>query len=314
MSELAGKLAKARQKLGSLQPDKTNKEQNYGYISADKILERAGDVLAEVGVVVIPTVITVDITTVDRPNKSPRIDALLKMSMNITDGDGDGYTAFWVGIGSDYMTPDKAVYKAITSGHKYFLMKLLNIGVGNEDGEHENGEEQKPPARSAQPASRPAQPAQHVDPIDAAYPPMPQDWQEAKAATPSAPPAQYENKPMNGAPRPYTPANLKDAIAKQVKAHEGKTASAAQSALCAMMLDVVLMDEGKDARHALVNWLFGQSSIKLLTGPEVLALLKWINSQKDSGGDYHPGQHVAYEAKSAYKQALVDEGQAVLPI
>jgi hypothetical protein len=45
---LAQKLAAARAELGSLKPDKTNKDQNYQYISADKILERGGDVLANV--------------------------------------------------------------------------------------------------------------------------------------------------------------------------------------------------------------------------------------------------------------------------
>lgn len=154
---LAEKIALARVRLGSLKPDKKNKDQDYMYISADKILERAGDILAEVGIAIIPTVVETVLTNVERPNKSPRIDAVLRLSFQVTDGVKD-YTSFWVGCGSDYVTPDKAIYKAITSGHKYFLMKLLNVGVGNEDGEHEDGEPPKP-----------------VSDIDKDFPPMPEE-------------------------------------------------------------------------------------------------------------------------------------------
>jgi hypothetical protein len=153
-NKLAAKIANARKQLGSLRPDKVNKDQNYQYISADKVLERGGDVLAEIGIAIIPMVEETTITAVERPNKSPRLDALLKMSFIITDGQTE-YTATWTACGSDYMTPDKAVYKAITSGHKYFLMKLLNIGVGNEDAEHENAEPEAQPAPADMPAITP---------------------------------------------------------------------------------------------------------------------------------------------------------------
>jgi hypothetical protein len=62
------------------------------------------------------------------------------MSMMIT----DGICALerpWYGHGVDYQSPDKATYKAITTGQKYFEMKLLHVSVGNPDGEHENMDE-----------------------------------------------------------------------------------------------------------------------------------------------------------------------------
>jgi hypothetical protein len=151
---LAQRLAAARVEIGSLKPDKTNKDQNYDYISADKILERCGDVLANLGISIIPSVVESNLTAVDRPNKGPRIDAVLKMSFEMTDGKTD-YTSYWVGCGSDYVTPDKAIYKAITSGHKYFLMKLLNIGVGNEDSENENDEPDRKQAETKKPSPAP---------------------------------------------------------------------------------------------------------------------------------------------------------------
>lgn len=182
VNNLAQKIAAARAKLGSLQPDKVNKDQNYKYISADKILERAGDVLADLGITIIPSVISENVVVVERQGGKSRIDAALKMSFQITDGEKE-FIAHWTAWGSDYLVPDKAVYKAITSGHKYFLMKLLNVGVGNEDGEHETPEPE--PTKTAQ---RPAQNAktQTAAPesnIDDDFPPMPDEpMTDAEAA------------------------------------------------------------------------------------------------------------------------------------
>lgn len=138
---LIAKLAKASTAVGALRPDKTNTDQNYSYISADKILQRAGDALAEVGVVILPAIISEETTVSEYTNNynktTRRFDAIVHFMMLVTDGDKE-LERPWVGRGSDYATPDKALYKAITSGHKYFLAKLLNVGIGNEDGEHES--------------------------------------------------------------------------------------------------------------------------------------------------------------------------------
>jgi len=137
---LAAKLAAASLKVGALATDKTNTQQNYAYISADKILARAGEALAQQGIVIIPAVTAEDTARyegVDKYGKpQARYDAVVRFAMQISDGE-TSLEYPWVGRGSDYVVPDKALYKAITSGHKYFLMKLLNIGVGNEDGEHD---------------------------------------------------------------------------------------------------------------------------------------------------------------------------------
>lgn len=133
---LAKRITQASIDAGLFLADKRNTDQNYAYISADQVLTKAGDALARNGVMVLPQVVDIQMGIVERPNKSPRLDAHVQFDMLITDDESELH-ARWDGFGSDYMTPDKAVYKAITSGHKYFLMKLLNIGVGNEDGEHE---------------------------------------------------------------------------------------------------------------------------------------------------------------------------------
>lgn len=143
MNTLIAKLAKASQKVGALAPDKVNAAQNYPYISADKMLQRAGDALAEEGIVIVPSIVneaTQETNYTDNYGKAKtRYDAVVLFEMYVSDGEGE-LKAQWVGRGSDFSVPDKALYKAITSGHKYYLAKLLNIGVGNEDSEHENVE------------------------------------------------------------------------------------------------------------------------------------------------------------------------------
>lgn len=137
--KLAQKIAEASIAVGKFAADKRNKEQGYDYISADQVLAKAGDAIARAGFAVMPGISDVVLTFTERQGKSPRIDARVEFIMRLTDGETDIQDA-WIGYGSDYSVPDKAVYKAITSGHKYYLMKLLNIGAGNDDSDHDEPE------------------------------------------------------------------------------------------------------------------------------------------------------------------------------
>jgi hypothetical protein len=162
MSDLIAKLAKAAQDVGGkLSADKTNKEQNYEYLSADKILSISGQALAGQGIMIIPQLTGRHIDVLEYTDKynnaKRRYDCQVDFVFTITDGGDKEILSPWVGMGSDYMTPDKAVYKAITSGHKYFLMKLLCIGAGNEDGEHETEDEKQPAKPANKPAPKPAE-------------------------------------------------------------------------------------------------------------------------------------------------------------
>lgn len=134
---LASKIAKASKQVGgALKADARNMEQKYNYISADKVLTVCGQALAEQGIALFPSVIAEVCDVTERGNGKYRFDAAVTFHMHVADDDGE-IVLPWVGRGSDYSVPDKALYKALTSGHKYFLMKLLNIGEGNEDGEHD---------------------------------------------------------------------------------------------------------------------------------------------------------------------------------
>ena len=109
---------------GKLKADKRNLQQNYNYISADKSLSVLGQALFTAGVAVVPSVTSVTTVETQMGETKRRYDTTVELLMLLTDGESD-LTLVWRGMGSDYSTPDKAMYKAITSGHKYFLLKLL---------------------------------------------------------------------------------------------------------------------------------------------------------------------------------------------
>ena len=143
---------------GKLGTDKRNQEQRYDYVSADKILSVCGQALFTQGVVVAPEIVEQTVNPVEYVNSrgatGKRYDCAASYVFHVSDGE-QTQSYKWVGMGSDYSVPDKALYKAITTGHKYFLMKLLCIGAGNEDAEHE--EEPKEEVRPArQPVTRQA--------------------------------------------------------------------------------------------------------------------------------------------------------------
>ena len=146
---LFSKIAAVSKAVGALEPDKRNQQQKYDYISADKILDRVGCEMARVGLVIIPALVDEHIEAIPW-KQGHRYDVRVDIEMMIADSDGNTLTMMWFGRGSDYSVPDKAMYKAITSGHKYFLVKLFNVGAGNEDSEHDapqvrnNAEPQRP--------------------------------------------------------------------------------------------------------------------------------------------------------------------------
>lgn len=124
----------------------------YDFHAADDVLEAVGREMANHGVVILPAVLSANVSIQPAPYDKSLFLAIIDMEMTVRVGNTES-THKWVGAGNDYSTPDKAVYKAQTSGHKYFLMKLFMIGDGNGDGEHEPPYE----GRKNTPARKPAQ-------------------------------------------------------------------------------------------------------------------------------------------------------------
>lgn len=263
--------------VGRLSTDKRNTQQNYDYISADLVLQEAGRAMAANGLVIIPSITeerleTVEYTDSYGKNKT-RYDALVCFSMVIA-ASGEQIVSTWTGRGSDYAVPDKATYKAITSGHKYFLMKLFNIGVGNEDGEHDQaeavGSTRKPPAQPQRQATK-AQPAAQG---------APRDVMTVKGEILAA--------SLKGSAAP-----AKENQLKFVRASLGK-----------------LVKDDADKAKAVLAFMFGINSTTELTAGQASALIDWAGANKDNG--YTVSVASAQEAERIVNARYVDEGQAPL--
>jgi len=167
---------------GKLSADKKNKEQNYDYLSSDKILSICGQALFSQGVVVMPNIKAQEVTMYEYTDQygktKKRYDSRVDFAFVLSDG-LSVQELNWYGMGSDYTVPDKALYKAITSGHKYFLMKLLCIGAGNEDGEHDNNdsnEDGKKPTQPQKATTLPLPPAADKPDVVSAHKALQDNW------------------------------------------------------------------------------------------------------------------------------------------
>lgn len=293
MKDLITKLTKAALDVGgSLKADKKNKDQNYDYLSADKILSICGQALFAQGIAVIPEVGSHEVNALeylDSYGKAKRrYDCRVTFVMTITDG-ADTINSPWLGMGSDYSVPDKALYKAITSGHKYFLMKLLCIGEGNEDSEHEPAEEGAPQK-------------------------TPQPQKPAPNGTKPLSPEELEPEQVKSE-RPYPPSKVKEGMAEWAKTFKNFTPTEAQTNLLRYTLELLFAGEQEieDKRHTVLKFLTGSASTKDISGSMFKALVeKWMKVKQDTGGEYTVDPMASREAHLIYVESLETEGQTKL--
>jgi hypothetical protein len=128
---LRQKLREVRRRIGYIQKRGYNERHNYNYVAAADIAGTVGDVLAELGVVVIPRLesITYEPHAPGRPD-SVRV-ARVIMAYTFTDVDsGEEITARVAGEGLD--VGDKASYKAMTGALKYALLQCFLLATGDD--------------------------------------------------------------------------------------------------------------------------------------------------------------------------------------
>ena len=127
---LATKLRSARSAAAPIEK-KGTADEGYDFVRAADIGEEARRLLKGRGLIVIPSVESID----QKMGKSGvLVHAHLTFEI-VYVNTGESITKKWVGSGFDY-PGDKALYKAITGGTKYFLAGLLGIpfGVDPEEG------------------------------------------------------------------------------------------------------------------------------------------------------------------------------------
>jgi hypothetical protein len=274
--ELYARIAKVTALLaGKLRADKTHEQQRYSYLSADQILQEVGNAMADNGLAVVPGVTGSQSELLEPVNKKPFYNSTVTFIMYVSDIDGNVFETPWVGMGADYTAPDKATYKAITSGHKYFLMKLFNIGIGNMDSEHD-----AEPLETRQPLPQ-QQPKRQKQPKPQATPAT-QAARSAEAA---------KNLLLETADKNTSPANE-----KQLK-------------FARASLSKLVNGSASDAK-TILNHVFAVESSADLTSGEASAIIEWAGSKKENG--YTPNPESIIEAARLVTAANVDAGQEPL--
>jgi hypothetical protein len=128
---LRQKLAEVRRRIGYIQKRGFNERNNYSYVTAADLAGAVGDILAELGVVIVPRLESISY----EPNQPGRPEvaraAQVVMAYTFTDIDsGDEITTKVAGQGLD--AGDKAPYKAMTGALKYALLQSFLLATGDD--------------------------------------------------------------------------------------------------------------------------------------------------------------------------------------
>ncbi len=127
---LRQKLAEVRRRIGYIQKRGHNERSNYSYVTAADITGSIGDILAELGVVVIPRLEDITYESAVGRGEATRM-ARVVMAYTFADVDsGEEIIAKVAGQGLD--PGDKAPYKAMTGALKYALLQSFLLATGDD--------------------------------------------------------------------------------------------------------------------------------------------------------------------------------------
>jgi hypothetical protein len=127
---LRQKLAEARRRIGYVQKRGHNERSNYTYVTAADIAGTIGDLLAELGVVVVPRLESISYESAAGRGDPTRM-ARVVMAYTFADVDsGERLVAKVAGQGLD--PGDKAPCKAMTGALKYALLQSFLLATGDD--------------------------------------------------------------------------------------------------------------------------------------------------------------------------------------
>ncbi len=127
---LRQKLAEVRRRIGYIQKRGHNERFNYSYVTAADIAGSVGDILSELGVVVIPRLEEISYESAVGRGEATRM-ARVVMAYTFADVDsGEEIVAKVAGQGLD--PGDKAPYKAMTGALKYALLQSFLLATGDD--------------------------------------------------------------------------------------------------------------------------------------------------------------------------------------
>ena len=144
---LRQKLAEVRRRIGYIQKRGHNERFNYSYVTAADIAGAIGDLLAELGVIVIPRLEEISYESAAARGDAVRM-ARVVMAYSFSDVDsGEEIVAKVAGQGLD--SGDKAPYKAMTGALKYALLQSFLLATGDDP------EDERADSRTALGSERP---------------------------------------------------------------------------------------------------------------------------------------------------------------
>jgi ERF superfamily len=142
-----------RRRLGYIRKRGHNELHDYSYVTAADLAGAVGDILAELGVLVVPRLESIS----HEPARSGRPDGVhlthLVMNYSFVDVDtAEDITVKVAGEGAD--AGDKAPYKAMTGALKYALLQSFLLATGDDpENERINAADHSPASDSQQPIS-----------------------------------------------------------------------------------------------------------------------------------------------------------------
>ena len=128
---LRQKLSLVRRRLGYVQKRGHNELHNYSYVTAADLAGAVGDILAELGVLIVPRLESIS----HEPARSSRPDGehLTHLVMNYSFVDVDTAEDITVKVaGEGVDAGDKAPYKAMTGALKYALLQSFLLATGDD--------------------------------------------------------------------------------------------------------------------------------------------------------------------------------------
>src|SRR5208282_5026062 len=127
---LRQKLAEVRRRIGYVQKRGHNERFNYSYVTAADIAGSVGDLLAELGVVVIPKLEDISYESAVGRGEATR---MARVVMAYTFADVDSSEEIIAKVAGQGLDPgDKAPYKAMTGALKYALLQSFLMATGDD--------------------------------------------------------------------------------------------------------------------------------------------------------------------------------------
>lgn len=172
-------------KITAISKDRKNQQQNFSYRGIDDVMNELHPVLAEVGVFIVPEVLSDERT--ERPTKSGSVlfHSKQMIRFNFIAEDGSAISATVIGEGMD--SGDKASNKALSVGYKYACLQVFCIPTEDEkdpDATSHGDIAPLPPTRQQAPQGsqqRPAQKAPAKAPAMKGGQATPEERQEIKS-------------------------------------------------------------------------------------------------------------------------------------